>query len=29
VTVERDQSVPKYGHRDSQTDFRNRRFAST
>jgi hypothetical protein len=29
VTVERDQSIPKYGHRDSQTDFRNRRFAST
>jgi hypothetical protein len=29
VTVERDQSIPKYGHRDSQTDFPNRRFAST
>ena len=29
VTLERDQSIPKYCHRDSQTDFRNRRFAST
>jgi hypothetical protein len=29
VTVERDRSISKYDHRDSQTDFRDRRFAAT